>query len=211
MSRSGPSAKFPALLAAVCALVLFASACAGDGRELRETQVWQTTTTRPSPPTSAPDQETASSGLALSSPAFLPGGQLPESATCAGGNIFPELLWSDVPPLGIELVLTLSDQTDPTQPVLLWQLAGIEPDLGRLEAGKIPVGAFETLNDFGNPGFGLPCLETMAEGTRDLQFRLYVLTSPSGIAPGGDGSQAWQQVRTGALESASILARIDNP
>ncbi len=142
---------------------------------------------------------------------FSPGGELPESATCAGGSIFPELLWSEVPPLGIELVLTFSDQTDPTEPVLLWQLAGIEPDLGRLEAGEIPVGAFETLNGFGNPGFGLPCLETMAEGTRELQFRLYVLTSPSGIAPGGDGPQAWERVKAGALESASILTRIENP
>ena len=211
MSRSGPPAKYFALLAAVFAIVLVCSGCAGDGRELRETQAWQTTTTRPSPPTSAPDQEAAPSGLELSSPAFSPGGQLPDSATCAGGNIFPELEWSAVPPLGIELVLTLSDQTDPAQPVLLWQLAGIEPDLGRLEAGKVPIGAFETLNDFGNPGFGLPCLETMAEGTRELQFRLYVLTSPSGIAPGGDGSQAWQRVRAGALESSSILARIENP
>lgn len=211
MSRTGPPAKNTALLATILALLFVGSACTGDGRDLRDTQAWQTTTTRPTPATSAPDQEIAPSGFQLSSPAFPPGGQLPESATCAGGNTFPELLWSEVPPLGIELVLTLSDQTDPTQPVLLWQLAGIEPNLGRLEAGEVPVGAFETLNGFGNPGFGLPCLETMADGTRDLQFRMYVLAVPSGIAPGGDGDQAWQRVKAAALESASLLVRVDNP
>lgn len=113
--------------------------------------------------------------------------------------------------MAVELVLTLSDQTDPTNPILLWQLAGIEPELGRIEAGVIPIGAFETLNGFGNPGFGLPCLETMAEGDRDLQFRLYVLTGPSGVAPGGDGQDAWDRVSALALESASLLTRISNP
>lgn len=217
MHRSGPPASLKGLLATLCVVSLIGAGCAADGRDLRETRAWQTTTSRPvpttqpGPPTSPPDAEPAPSGLSLTSPDFLPGGPIPQAATCAGGAIFPEITWSDVPLLGVELVLTLSDQTDPAAPVLLWQLAGIDPDLGRIEAGVIPVGAFETLNGFGNPGFGLPCLETMASGPRDLQFRLYVLTGPSGIAPGGAGPEAWDLVRNAALESASLLARIDNP
>ncbi|MEM9653192.1 MAG: hypothetical protein AAGA65_13915 [Actinomycetota bacterium] len=217
MHRSGPPAPLKVLFLTLCAAVLVGSGCAADGRDLRETQAWQTTTSRPAPttqpgpPTSPPEAEVAASGLTLTSPDFLPGGPIPEDATCAGGAVFPEIAWSEVPPLGVELVLTLSDQTDPAAPVLLWQLAGIDPDLGRIQAGVIPVGAFETLNGFGNPGFGLPCLETMASGTRDLQFRLYVLTGPSGLAPGGAGQEAWDLVRGAALESASLLARIDNP
>lgn len=196
---------------ALCLAGWLGVGCAADGRDLRETQAWQTTTTRQSPPTSAADSEVAPSGFSLTSPDFFPGGPIPDGATCAGGNVFPELIWTGVPPLGIELVLTLTDQTDPEDPVLLWQVAGIEPELGRIQAGVIPIGAFETLNDYGNPGYGLPCLETVAEGTRDLQFRLYVLSAPSGVAPGESSQAALRRVQTAALESAAVLARIDNP
>lgn len=192
-------------------LALGSAGCADDGRDLRATQPWQTTTTRRPPPTSAPDQQPSRSGMALTSPDFTPGGTLPESATCAGGSTFPAMTWSGEPPLAIELVLTLSDQTDPAQPTLLWLLAGIEPELGGLEAGVFPLGAFETLNGFDNAGFGVPCLESFASGPRDLQFRLHVLTQPSGVAPGESGQQAWDRIRNGTAESASLLARIDNP
>ena len=207
VNRSRPSAKTAAATAVVMCLVLLVTGCAADGRDLRATEPWQTTTTRALPATSAPDQEASSSGFQLSSPDFAAGGPVPATATCAGGNTFPNLVWTDAPPLAVELVLTLSDQTDPLNPTLLWLLAGIEPELGAIEAGVIPVGGFETLNGFNNPGFGTPCLETMADGTRDLQFRLYVMARPSGLFPGQDGGSAWSEVSAGALESTSLLAR----
>lgn len=201
--------QFRPMTALVVAVALLVSACATDGRELRDAQPWQTTTTRPIPATAPPPFETGRSGFTVFSPDFASGGQLPASATCAGGAVFPALGWTGVPDEAIELVVTLSDQTDPLNPVLLWLLAGVEPDLTGLDAGLIPVGAFETLNGFDNPGFGSPCLETMAEGPRDLQYRVYVLTQPSGILPGGSGNNAWAAVRNGAIDSASVLARID--
>ncbi|MEM7275220.1 MAG: YbhB/YbcL family Raf kinase inhibitor-like protein [Actinomycetota bacterium] len=203
--------RLPRLLASavVLATLLLVAGCATDGRDLRSTQPWQTTTTRPVPATIAPEAEAGRSGLALTSPDFQPGGPVPAAATCAGGSIVPALRWSSVPLEAVELVVTISDQTDPAAPVLLWLLAGIEPDLPGLDAGAIPIGAFETLNGFGNPGFGIPCLETMAEGSRDLQFRLYALPQPSGVAPGAPGDEAWTLVRAGATDSASLLARFD--
>ena len=72
----------------------------------------------------------------------------------------------------------------------------------------MPIGAFETLNGEGNPGYGTPCLESLPEGRRDLQFRLHALVEPSGVAPGGPGDQSWETVRSRAVETASLLARI---
>ncbi len=193
----------------LAALAIALSACADDGRELAEPSQSQTTTTRPPPPTSAPNSEVGQTGLTLTSPAFQPGDLVPVSATCAGDNVFPELAWTNVPANAVELAVTLSDQTDPEEGLLLWLMAGIDPSNTGLQAGTMPIGAFETLNDYGNPGFGSPCLESFSSGRRDLQFRLYVLTQPSGVAPGAPGNEAWATLRAGSVESASILARID--
>lgn len=184
--------------------------CASDGRELAEPDDWQTTTTRPPPPTSAPDTETSPSGIVLSSADFAPGSDVPDSARCSSGaNVFPQLEWTPVPGETVELAVSLSDQTSPDEPILLWLMAGIDPSLVTLESGLLPAGAFETLNDYGNPGYGTPCLESFADGRRDLQFRLYVLNRPSDIAPGDPGNEAWQTLRSAAAESATLLGRID--
>ena len=198
------------LLASVAVAVLLAAACADDGRDLAAPAPWQTTTTRPPPPTSAPPQEIGQSGLTLTSPLFEPGDPIPVSATCAGDNVFPDLAWTAVPATAVELAVTLADQTDPENPLLLWLMAGIDPGRAGLDAGIMPTGAFETLNDYGNPGYGTPCLERFSDGQRDLQFRLHVLNQPSGIAPGDPGNEAWATVRAGSVETASLLARVDS-
>jgi len=192
------------------AAVLITAGCASDGRELAEPAEWQTTTTRPPPPTSALTQEQSSSGVTLSSPDFEPGGDIPTSATCAGDNLFPNLEWNNVPGGTGELAVTLVDQTDPAEPLLLWLMAGITPGRTNLQSGFLPDGAYETLNDYGNPGYGTPCLESFSTGRRDLQFRLYVLPQVSGLQRGDPGNEAWATLRASATETASLLARIDS-
>ncbi len=186
---------------------LIAASCASDGRDLAAAQEWQTTTTRPPPPTSAPDIEVSESGLTLTSPAFEAGGELPESATCLGENIFPELNWGEVDPRAVEIAVSLSDQTDPEVPVLMWLMAGIPPTETGLQAGTMPIGGFETTDDYGITGYGQPCLDSYSGGQRDLQWRVYVLPQPSGLAPGHPGNEAWEAVRKNAIDTASILTR----
>lgn len=195
------------LVLPVITVALLAAGCASDGKELAAPKPGQTTTTRPLPPTSAPDQEPSASGLALTSPAFEPGAEIPLSATCAGENVFPELNWGEVDPLAVELAVSLADQTNPEVPVLMWLLAGIPPELTGLQAGQIPVGAYETTDDYGIVGYGEPCLDTYDTGQRDLQWRIYVLGQPSGLAPGHPGNEAWAKVRREAIDTASLLSR----
>ncbi len=189
--------------------LLSAGACADDGRDLAEPAAWQTTTTRPPPPTSAMAQESSSSGMTLTSPDFTPGDVAPFDSGCDGRNVFPALSWTDPPAGTAELVITLSDQTDPNEPLLLWLAAGIPPGTRALDAGTIPAGAFETLNDFGSLGYGTPCLSEVGEGTRDMQFRLYALGSPSGLSAGDPGNTSWSNVQARATESASLLMQVD--
>ena len=192
-------------------LIVVLAGCASDGRSLREASADQTTTTRPPPPTSALDQERSPTGLELKSPDFLPGAPAPIDVTCDGENRFPNLAWEQVPVGAAELAVTLSDQTDPENGLLLWLMAGISPSETGLQSGIAPAGAYETLNDYGNLGYGNPCLEGLGEGTRDLQFRLYVLDQPSGLAPGDPGNDAWLSLQAQATDSATVLMRITPP
>jgi phosphatidylethanolamine-binding protein (PEBP) family uncharacterized protein len=192
------------VVAGLAAIGLVAG-CSTDGRDLADAQPWQTTTSRPVATTEAPVVEPSASGMTLSSPQFTPGGALPADATCAGDNTFPTLAWDGVPDEAVELVVALSDQTDPAQPVLLWMLAGIAPSEAGLTAGEVPVGAFETGNELGRPWFDGPCLDDGL--SRQLQFRLYALHSPSLVDPGEDGATAWPAIRARSIESASLLAR----
>ena len=96
-------------LAGLFAIALFAGACSGDGRDLAEAQDWQTTTTRPPAPTSAPVGEVSASGVELTSPEFQPGATAPTDVTCAGANRSPALDWTAVPADIGELAVALID------------------------------------------------------------------------------------------------------
>ncbi len=198
------------LSGSVAVLLSIASltACASDGRELAEPQDWQTTTTRPAPPTSAPDQQLGESGVRLQSPDFAPGGAAPNDVTCTGANQSPALEWDGVPADTVELAVALSDQTNPAEPLLLWLVTGISPDLAGMDAGVLPSGVVQPLNDYGQSGWGNPCLNTLKEGNLDLQFRLYLLSSPSGVESGDPGNEAWDTVQARSIDSASLLMRV---
>lgn len=195
----------------IVSVTVLAVGCATDGRELAEPSVDLTTTTRPLPPTSAPDFEESESGLTLSSPDFDAGDNAPAATTCIGGNSWPALQWTNVPTNAAELAITLTNQTNPDEPLLLWLMAGISPNETALAPGQVPAGAFETLNDYGNQGYGSPCIETIGEEAGslvDLQFRIHVLEQPSGLVGGGPGNEAWDMLSAAATDSASVLMRV---
>jgi len=197
-----------ALIGLTAVIALLGSACASDGRALQPPSDNQTTTTRPPTPTSALDFEESETGLVLTSPEFEPGAEVPNESTCASDNTFPELRWDGIGDNATELAVTLSDQTDPNNPLLLWLAAGITPAADGLDRGTIPNGSVETLNDYGNLGFGTPCLEGLEAGRRDLQFRVYVLEHDSGIVAGDPGNTSWDTLRAASVDSASLVMRI---
>lgn len=128
---------------------------------------------------------------------------------CAGANVFPTLSIGSVPEGTVELGVTLADQTDPENPVLLWLMGGISPDRETLKSGVLPTGAYETLNDYGQNGWGNPCLEALGGTQRDLQFRVYALNSPAAISAGDPGNEAWDTLTASAVDSATFLMHIE--
>src|SRR3712207_1399813 len=91
----------------------------------------------------------AAAKLALTSPAFAPGGRIPEKHACTGDNVSPPLSWSGVPSGTEELALTLEDPEGPRGTFVHWVLWGVEPRRAGLEEGTIPPGAREGLTDAG--------------------------------------------------------------
>jgi Raf kinase inhibitor-like YbhB/YbcL family protein len=105
-------------------------------------------------------------GLALTSPAFSPDGEIPTLFTCEGSDVSPPLEWTGVPDgtRGLVLIVDDPDAPDPAAPKMTWVhwvLYGIPPDARSLPEGvasaALPAGTREGLNDWKRTGYGGPC------------------------------------------------------
>lgn len=105
-------------------------------------------------------------GLALSSPAFTPGGEIPALFTCEGRDLSPALDWTGVPEAAQSLVLIVDDPDapDPAAPKMTWVhwvLYNLPPTARGLPKGvaptELPAGTREGTNDWKRTGYGGPC------------------------------------------------------
>jgi len=105
-------------------------------------------------------------GLALSSPAIAPGGEIPALFTCEGQDLSPALDWTGVPETAKSLVLIVDDPDapDPAAPRTTWVhwvLYNLPPTARGLPQGvtsdKLPPGTKEGTNDWRRTGYGGPC------------------------------------------------------
>jgi Raf kinase inhibitor-like YbhB/YbcL family protein len=105
-------------------------------------------------------------GLALTSPAFAPGAEIPAAFTCEGRDISPLLEWTGVPDGTRSLVLIVDDPDapDPAAPKMTWVhwvLYDLPPQSRSLPEGvsssNLPAGTREGRNDWKRTGYGGPC------------------------------------------------------
>jgi Raf kinase inhibitor-like YbhB/YbcL family protein len=105
-------------------------------------------------------------GLALSSPAFAPGGEIPALFTCEGRDLSPALDWTGVPEAAQSLVLIVDDPDapDPKAPRMTWVhwvLYNLPPSARGLPEGvaakDLPAGTRLGTNDFKRTAYGGPC------------------------------------------------------
>lgn len=77
---------------------------------------------------------------------------------CSGHNQSPALAWSDAPKGTKSFALTVYDPDAPTGSGWWhWQVVNIPADINRIDAGTVPKGALQIMNDYGKVGFGGPC------------------------------------------------------
>ncbi|GIV60198.1 YbhB/YbcL family Raf kinase inhibitor-like protein [Rhodocaloribacter litoris] len=129
--------------------------------------------------------------LQLTSTAFAHGEEIPRKYTCDGEDLSPPLSWSGVPggTRSLALIVDDPDAPDPRAPRrtwVHWVLYNLPPDAAGLpegvEAGALPPGTRQGLNDWKRPGYGGPCPPV---GRHRYFFKLYalgeVLAAPDGM------------------------------
>jgi Raf kinase inhibitor-like YbhB/YbcL family protein len=133
--------------------------------------------------------------LTIKSPAFAPNAAIPIKYTCEDDDVSPALEWSGVPQgtRSLALIVDDPDAPDPNAPKMVyvhWVLYDIPPSTTGLAEGmrsdRLPKGAREGRNDWGNHGYGGPCPPI---GRHRYFFKLYALDSTLGDL-GGKATKA---------------------
>lgn len=118
--------------------------------------------------------------VALESPSFAGGAILPAKYTCDGANESPPLRWSGVPDEAGELILFALNMSPVNEALFFdWAVAGLDPGLEEIEAGKLPAGAVVGKNSFGKLSYSL--CPPQPGGSESYIFMLYAI--PEALSP----------------------------
>jgi Raf kinase inhibitor-like YbhB/YbcL family protein len=121
--------------------------------------------------------------IQVSSPAFEPGGTIPEKYTGEGQDVSPPLAWNGLPEGTRELALVCDDPDAPTpKPFVHWVLYKIPAHLSGLPEGDAR-GALEGKNDFGGTGYGGP-MPPRGHGAHRYRFEVYALDTELRVVAG---------------------------
>jgi Raf kinase inhibitor-like YbhB/YbcL family protein len=154
--------------------------------------------------------------LTLTSPDIAEGQPLDNAQVyagfgCEGGNVSPELAWSDAPAGTRSFALTAYDPDAPTGSGWWhWSVVNIPASARSIPAAAsrtedIPDGAVELENDFGAIGFGGAC-PPPGEMHR-YEFTIHALSTPELELPdGASNALAGFMINANTIESARITA-----
>lgn len=164
----------------------------------------------------APSAPALAQGFSLASPTLAPGAAMPQRHVlngfgCTGGNVSPELSWTEPPAGTRSLALTVYDPDAPTGSGWWhWVVYDIPATARGLAegagsgGGSLPAGAVQGRTDFGAPGYGGAC-PPPGHGPHRYIFTLHALDVEHLELP-GDASAAMVGFNLGAhtLGKASL-------
>jgi Raf kinase inhibitor-like YbhB/YbcL family protein len=146
----------------------------------------------------------AARSIAVTSPAFRDGGSIPQRFTCDGDGRSPPLRWSGVPGGARELALVVEDPD--ADRFVHWSVLRIAPDTGLIGAGKVPAGAVQTENGFGDKRWGGPCPPEDDEPHRYV-FAIYALDAPLGVDADASADEVRDAIGEHALARGTLTGR----
>jgi len=139
--------------------------------------------------------------MALTSPSFNDGEEIPGKFTCDGEDISPELDWFGTPEGTVSLVLIMDDPDAPMGTWVHWVLFNLPMDLTGLREGMTGVGKDGT-NSWNQTGYGGPCPPT---GTHRYFFNLYALDTTLDLEPGAKKAAVLYAMRDHVLGEAELM------
>jgi len=175
---------------ATLSLVLGAAALAGGCGDGDET-----------PSSALPD---APAALRLASPSFDDGAALPKRFTCDGEGVSPPLAVSDPPAKTRELALVVEDPD--ADGFVHWMMLRIPPETALIGEGRVPRGAVEIENGFGDRGWGGPCPPEGDEPHRYV-FAMYALDAPLGLKKDPSPDEVHEALAEHALARGTLRGR----
>jgi Raf kinase inhibitor-like YbhB/YbcL family protein len=191
--------RLAAMASAVTLGMVSLVACSSDGRTLRPAGPDQTlsivTTTTPPTTTAAAVRPT---GFVATAP-WADGGFIDAQYTCKGADTSPAISWSGVPASTQELAISLVDLD--ASDFVHWIVAGLDPASTGIAAGRVPSGAIQAANGFGEAKYGGPC---PPDGEHKYLLTVYALGAHSNLADGAAGDAALGQLQTSATATATV-------
>jgi Raf kinase inhibitor-like YbhB/YbcL family protein len=213
-------------LALACVLpALVLAACSSDGRTLSPPGPDQTlsiiTTSSSSSTSSTVVEAPATTGPVVTNPISSPslslrmsvpwadGGEIAPRFTCAGDDVSPSITWTGVPAEAVELAVLFTDLDSDPPGFVHWLVAGLDPASTGIAEGRVPAGAVQATNGFGDAGYGGPCPPS---GTHTYLVALYALREESEIDDGAEGiDDLLTTLETRAISSTAISGTATAP
>ena len=146
----------------------------------------------------------AAPAVGIASAAFNNGATIPKRFTCSGAHVSPPLTFFDPPAATRELALVVEDPD--ADRFLHWTVLGIPPDTPGFEVGKVPSGAVQTKNGFGDHGWGAPC---PPEGDKPHRyvFALYALDTPLDLDADASADEVREAIAGAAMARGTLTGR----
>ncbi len=164
-----------------------------------------TDTPTPTPtPTATPTPTPTPLPLVIASPAFEPGGEIPERYGFFRENVSPELTWKNVPAGTVSLALLMQDQDFP---FVHWVVYDIPPQATGLPEGvlaqpQLPEGGWQGMNSNAEIGYIGPY--PPFGRTHRYVFVLYALDAPLDLEPGATGGQVLAALENHVLATSEL-------
>lgn len=143
--------------------------------------------------------------MAVHSPAFAEGGDIPVKYTCDGADVSPPLHIMNVPAKAKELVLIMDDPDAPGGTFTHWLLYNVKGNTGAIAEGKVPAGSRQGTNSFGAARYQGPC--PPAFQTHRYFFTVYALSKASGLAAGANEQAVRAAVERSTIAKGVLMGR----
>ncbi len=148
--------------------------------------------------------------LALTSPAFAPGGTIPREYTCEGGDSAPALKWTGPPKGTKSLALIMDDPDAPSGTWVHWVAFNIPAEARELPAGiakesELANGALQGQNSFERLGYGGPC--PPPGPAHRYFFKLYALDVKLDLKSGAAKPDVENAIKGHTLAKAELMGR----
>lgn len=145
--------------------------------------------------------------LRLTSPAFEPGGDIPERYTCQNRNISPPLIISGTPNTAKSLALVMYDPDDLGGELAHWVAWNLPPRTESIGEGSLPPSAISGRNSEGKTGYKSPC---PSEGeVRYYRFEIYALAEDLSLSADASKQELAQAIQGKVLSQATLIGRFD--